>query len=81
MKAGTQAPAEAPMTATAELKVGHAPAHGAGPAPAADRRPAAVPASEPPSVDKAVPKPVDPFGGLESLEAEMARLLGREKLP
>ncbi len=81
VKAGTHAPAEAPMTATAELKIGRAPTQGAAPAPAADRRPAAVPAAEQPSVDKTAPKPVDPFGGLESLEAEMARLLGREKLP
>jgi flagellar protein FliO/FliZ len=56
------AKSEAPMIAKAEVKLQP-------PVPVAD----AVP-----SVDKSTPQPEDPFGGLESLEAEMARLLGRD---
>ena len=44
-----------------------------------DRQPTSPGAD--PSLDRkaAAAKAEDPFGGLESLEAEMARLLGREK--
>lgn len=60
------APAEAPMIAKAELKIG--------PTPTLGDEPQAAPSP----ADKSAPKPEDPLGGLESLEAEMARLLGRE---
>jgi hypothetical protein len=64
------------MFVKAELKIGHPPPPAAGPPPL-DRRPAA-PVANSPSAEKPAPKTEDPFGGLESLEAEMARLLGRE---
>jgi len=67
---------EAPMFAKAELKIGHPPPPAAEPPPL-DRRPAASVANSS-SAEKPAPKTDDPFGGLESLEAEMARLLGRE---
>jgi hypothetical protein len=53
---------EAPMIAKAEVNLQP-------PAPVADAVPPA---------DKSAPQSEDPFGGLESLEAEMARLLGRD---
>ena len=60
-----------------------APSHPA-PVPNATARPApaAPPAPAPPPTpaEKPVLKPDDPFAGLDSLEAEMAKLLGREKL-
>jgi hypothetical protein len=65
------------MFAKAELKIGHSPQPAAEPPPPLDRRPAAAVANSP-SAEKLAPKTEDPFGGLESLEAEMARLLGRE---
>jgi hypothetical protein len=68
---------EAPMFVKAELKIGHPPPPAAEPPPPSDRRPAA-PVASGSSADKPAPKTEDPFGGLESLEAEMARLLGRE---
>ena len=64
------------MFAKAELKIGHPPPPAAEPPPL-DRRPAA-PVANSSSAEKPTPKTDDPFGGLESLEAEMARLLGRE---
>ena len=67
---------EAPMFVKAELKIGHPPPPAAEPPPT-DRRPAA-PVANGSSADKPAPKTEDPFGGLELLEAEMARLLGRE---
>jgi hypothetical protein len=63
------------MFVKAELKIGHPPPPAAG--PPLDRRPAA-PVAHSSSAEKPAPKTEDPFGGLESLEAEMARLLGRE---
>jgi flagellar protein FliO/FliZ len=68
---------EAPMFVKAELKIGHPQPPAAEPLPPSDRRPAA-PVANGSSSDKPAPKTEDPFGGLESLEAEMARLLGRE---
>ena len=68
--------AETPLTAKAELKIGHPPAQGE--PHAIDGRPAIL-GAEPATVDKPKLKTDDPFGGLESLEAEMARLLGRDK--
>ena len=63
-----------------ELKIGHPPADAATAPPPPDRRPSA-PVSDASSVEKSAPKTDDPFSGLESLEAEMARLLGRENAP
>jgi hypothetical protein len=68
--------AETPLIAKAELKVGHPPAQGE--PHAIDGRPAIL-GAEPATVEKPKLKTDDPFGGLESLEAEMARLLGRDK--
>ena len=68
---------EAPMFVKAELKTGHSAPPPAEPPSPLDRRPA-VPVANSPSAEKPAPKTEDPFGGLESLEAEMARLLGRE---
>ena len=70
--AAAGAPAEAPMTAKAELKAGHIRTPGAEPPLAMEHDTA---------VEKPALKADDPFDGLASLEAEMARLLGREKLP
>ncbi len=70
--------APAAMIVKAEPKIGNPKPQGAEPPPSMDCQPTA-PGADPPLVEKPPPKAEDPFGGLESLEAEMARLLGREK--
>jgi flagellar protein FliO/FliZ len=82
-------PAPPASVKVVELKVDHAapkpsvPApqlaqqrQGAGAAPGVSDKPPA----DRPQAEKPPAKPEDPFAGLDSLEAEMARLLGREKL-
>ncbi len=78
--AGTPvAPAAAAMTVKAEPRIASSKPHGVDIPPPADRHPAS-PGADPSIIEKPAPaKAEDPFGGLESLEAEMARLLGREK--
>jgi flagellar protein FliO/FliZ len=78
--AGTPvAPAAAAMTAKAEPRIGQLKPNSADAPPSMDRRPPS-PGADPSIIEKPAPaKAEDPFGGLESLEAEMARLLGREK--
>ena len=74
----TSAPAaEAPIIVKAELHPAAARAASAGPQPPTPDR--APPASTVDRAPAASPKVEDPFAGLDSLEAEMARLLGREK--
>ena len=75
--AGTPA-APAALIVKAEPKIGNPNPHGAEAPPSTDRQPTA-PAADPSLIEKPPLKAEDPFGGLESLEAEMARLLGREK--
>ena len=76
--AGTPVAPAAVMTAKAEPRIADPKPLGAN-TPPMDRRP--VPTGVDPSIiEKPAPaKAEDPFGGLESLEAEMSRLLGREK--
>ena len=72
------APVPAAMIVKAEPKIGPAKPQGAEASPSKDRQPAAL-GADPSLIEKPPVKAEDPFGGLESLEAEMARLLGREK--
>jgi flagellar protein FliO/FliZ len=78
--AGTPvAPAAAAMTVKAEPRMANPKPQGADIPPPMDRH-ATSPGADPSIIEKPAPaKAQDPFGGLESLEAEMARLLGREK--
>ena len=72
------APVPAAMIVKAEPKIGPSKPHGSEAPPSVDRQPT-PPGADPSLIEKPPPKAQDPFGGLESLEAEMARLLGREK--
>ena len=65
------------MIVKAELQPAAVRATSAGPQPPAPDR--ARPASTVDLAPTASPKVEDPFAGLDLLEAEMARLLGREK--
>jgi hypothetical protein len=71
-------PAAAAMIVKAEPKINPPNPHGAEAPPSTDRQATAARA-DPSLIEKPPAKAEDPFGGLESLEAEMARLLGREK--
>jgi hypothetical protein len=67
------------MTVKAEPRIGQLKPNSADAPPSMGRRPT-TPGADPSIIEKPAPaKAEDPFGGLESLEAEMARLLGREK--
>ncbi len=77
--AGTPVAPAAAMTVKAEPRIGQLKANIVDAPPSMDRRPPS-PGADPSMIEKPAPaKAEDPFGGLESLEAEMARLLGREK--